>query len=99
MKRIALAIGIATLAAPVLAGPMQDACLARGTWDDATCVCMQGVADEILSPQNQELGAAYFSRQITSQQIAAQHGAGVAEDFLNKIAEFMSEATKECGAP
>lgn len=99
MKRIALAIGIAALAAPVLAGPMQDACLARGTWDDATCACMQGVADQKLSPQQQEFGAAYFTRQITSQQIAAQHGTAVAQDFLNSLAEFSSQSSKECGAP
>ena len=99
MKCIALAIGIAAIAAPAFSGPMQDACKARGTWDDATCVCMQGVADQKLTPQQQELGAAYFTRQITSAQIAAQHGVGVAQDFLQSIAEFSSEATKECGAP
>ena len=78
---------------------MEEACLARGTWSGETCTCIQGVADDHLAPERQELAAAYFSRQITCQQIAAQHGADVAQDFLASIAAFMSASTAQCGAP
>ena len=81
------------------AGPMQNACLARGTWDSATCTCMQGVADKHLTPDQQELGEAYFARRITSQQIAAERGVAVAQDFLANLSSFMNESTSTCGAP
>ncbi len=99
MKRFAVAFGIAIGASPVFAAPMEEACLARGTWDADTCTCMQGVADETLSPENQDLAVAFFAQQITSQQIAAQHGVAVAQDFLASIAGFQSASTEKCGAP
>ncbi|WP_217351918.1 hypothetical protein [Ruegeria sp. HKCCD8929] len=99
MTRLLFAAGLVALAGPATAEPMEDACLARGTWDAATCTCIQGVANKVLSPEKQEMASAFFARQITSQQIAAQHGAAVAEDFLNSMAIFMSESTATCGAP
>lgn len=99
MKRILLAVGICALTGTAVAGPLGDACLARGTWNEQTCDCMQGVADQMLPADKQDLAAAYFGRQITSQQIAVEQGAATAQDFLNSVAEFMAEATKECGAP
>ena len=95
----ALAIGLVTVPGPALAGQLEDACSARGTWNADTCACMQGVADRSLAADQQELAAAYFGRQITSAQIAAQYGAAVAEEFLVSLANFMNESTTECGAP
>ena len=99
MKRIAIALGLVMLAAPGFAGPMEEVCLARGTWDGATCTCIQGVADETLEPDTQELAAAYFSQQITSQQSAVQYGVSVAEAFLTGMATFLQASTAKCGAP
>ncbi len=86
---------------PVMAqaGPLEDACHARGTWDAATCTCMQGVGDQHLDGEDQTLAAAYFQRRITSAQIAAEHGTERAQSFLLKLSQFMESSTAQCGAP
>ena len=96
-KRLALVL--ACVAGPAVGAPMEDACLARGTWDADTCACMQGVADRTLEPETQDTAAAFFARQITSQQIAAEKGPAAAQEFLAALASFMTESTAECGAP
>ena len=88
MRRSACVVAIA-LAGPGLAAPMEDVCLERGTWDAETCLCMQGVADQTLEADTQEMAARYFARKITSQEIAATLGVEAAQDFLVSIAQFI----------
>ena len=97
MKRLVLMAILAAGRAD--AAPMEEACLARGTWDADTCTCVQGVADRTLDADTQETAAAFFARQTTSQQIAAERGVAAAQDFLTRLAAFMAASTAECGAP
>lgn len=99
MKCRLTAAAMTLLAAPSLAAPMEEACLSRGTWDAPTCTCIQGVADTMLDPETQKTAAAFFARQTTSQQIAAEKGTAAAATFLQTLAEFMEKSTAECGAP
>lgn len=81
------------------AGPMAEACQARGGWNGETCSCMQQVADRHLDAEEQQLAVAYVQRRITSAQIAAQDGMAKAQDFLLKFSAFGTESKAECGAP
>lgn len=81
------------------AGPIGDTCSARGTWDSATCDCMQRVADIHLTPDDQVLAESYIQRRTTSASIAATEGRERAEQFLIDFSAFGTQSKEECGAP
>ncbi|MEM6637552.1 MAG: hypothetical protein AAF667_16860 [Pseudomonadota bacterium] len=99
MTRFAIIAAPALLAVTAEAGTITEVCSARGTWDAATCDCMQEVADEMFDGEQQETVARFFSGQVTSQQIALEQGVDASQAFLQSVADFMGETTFKCGAP
>lgn len=101
MRRTFALLGLAAVPALVQAQTptMYEACVARGTWDQATCTCMQSVADRHMSDVDQTLAVRVVTRQTTIRQIVATQGAGRAEAFATAFNAFGTAARAQCGAP
>ena len=106
MKKIAYALILGALSLPALStsatagSAIATACKssARGAAAPSLCSCIQNVADSVLSPAEQVLGAQIFLEPHKSQEIRASANRANASDaaFWEKWRVFGNSAAQHC---
>ena len=86
-------------AAPAFAGTVDDACNRASFAAPASCTCMQGVADEHLSAEDQQAYIAVVQRQTTIAQLALTRGQAWTEGFVERMNVFATDSNARCGVP
>lgn len=87
------------LAAPAVAGSIDTACNAASFAAPASCTCMQSVADEHMSAEDQEVYVAIVQRQTTIAQLVGTRGQAWTESFLERMTGFADDSNARCGVP
>ena len=99
MIRRLTALSCFLVAAPAFAGTVDEACNGASFAAPASCTCMQGVADEHLSADDQEAYVAVVQRQTTIARLAQTRGQAWTEGFVQRMNAFANDSNARCGVP
>jgi len=98
MKKLALAAALAALATPVVAGPIEKACLKspRPGVTRGLCGCIQQAADRTLTSTDQRQAARFF-RDPDTAQLVRRSDRQSDEEFWRRYKNFGATAAAYCG--